>query len=74
MIARRRGARVISLAGPSSDPANALTPATLGALIPGLRQHDVYLCASPGLAVAVRAALRGAGLPRRQLHEEVFDF
>ncbi len=73
-IARYRGARVIYLVGPSSDPANALTPATLGAMVPGLREHDVYLCASPGLASAVRAALRGAGLPHRQLHEEVFGF
>lgn len=73
-IARRRGARVIYLVGPSSEPANALTPATLGAMIPGLPEHDVYLCASPGLAAIVRAALRGAGLPRRQLHEEVFGF
>lgn len=74
LIARRRNARVIYLVGPSSDPANALTPAALSALVPGLREHDVYLCASPGLAAAVRSALRGAGLPRRQLHEEVFDF
>ncbi|MBA3834234.1 MAG: ferric reductase, partial [Chthoniobacterales bacterium] len=73
-IARYRGARVIYLVGPSSDPANALTTATLGAMVPGLREHDVYLCASPGLATAVRAALRGVGLPRRQLHEEVFGF
>ncbi len=73
-IARYRGARVIYLVGPSSDPANALTPATLDAMVPGLREHDVYLCASPGLATAVRAALQGAGLPRRQLHEEVFGF
>ena len=73
-IARRHGARVIYLVGRSTDPANALTPATLTALVPGLRRHDVYLCASPSLAVAVRAALHGAGLPRRQLHEEVFVF
>ena len=73
-IARYRGARVIYLVGPSSDLANALTPATLNAMVPGLWEHDVYLCASPGLATAVRAALRGAGLPRRQLHEEVFGF
>jgi ferredoxin-NADP reductase len=73
-IARRRGARVIYLVGPSSDPANALTPAALQRLVPGLSHHDVYLCASPGLAGAMRAALHGAGLPRRRLHEEVFVF
>lgn len=39
-----------------------------------LRHHDVYLCASPGLSSAMRAALYGAGLPHRQLHEEVFSF
>jgi ferredoxin-NADP reductase len=65
---------VIYLTGPSADPAAALTPATLAAMIPDLREHDVYLRASPGLAAVVRAALRGAGLPRRQLHEEVFGF
>jgi predicted ferric reductase len=73
-IARHRGARVIYLIGPSSDPANALTPATLCAMVPGLWEHDVFLCASPGLATVVRASLRGAGLPRRQLHEEMFGF
>ena len=71
-IAWRRRARLIYLVGPSSDPANKLTPARLHALVPRLREHDVYLCASPGLSAAIRPALRKAGLPRRQLHEEVF--
>jgi predicted ferric reductase len=73
-IARRRRAQLIYLVGPSSDPANAPTPARLRALVPRLREHDVYLCASPGLSAAMRTALRKAGLPRRQLHEEVFAF
>jgi len=73
-IAQRRGARIIYLVGRSSDPANALTPERLSQLVPNLRHHDVYLCASPGLSSAMRAALHGAGLPRRQLHEEVFSF
>jgi predicted ferric reductase len=73
-IARRRSARLIYLVGPSSDPANALTPERLHALVPRLREHDVYLCASPRLSAAVRTALRKADLPRRQLHEEVFAF
>ena len=73
-LARRRGARVIYLVGPSSDPANALTSETLRQLIPGLRHHDVFLCASPSLSRAVRTALPGAGLPRGQLHEEEFSF
>ena len=73
-IARRRGARIMYLIGPSSDPANALTSDTLARLIPGLPEHDVLLCASPGLSRAIRRALLGAGLPRGQLHEEEFSF
>jgi ferredoxin-NADP reductase len=73
-IARRRGARVIYLVGRSSDPANALTSERLSQLVPRLRVHDVFLCASPGLSRTVKAALRDAGLPRNQLHEEEFAF
>jgi ferredoxin-NADP reductase len=73
-IARLRGARVVYLVGPSSDPANVLSAETLSQLIPGLRQHDVFMCASPRLSRAVRAALLNAGLPRDQLHEEEFSF
>lgn len=73
-IARRRGARIIYQIGPSSDPHNALTAERLNQLVPDLRHHDVYLCASPGLSQAMKAALYGAGLPHRQIHEEVFSF
>src|SRR3954454_16418870 len=73
-IARRRGARLIYLVGPSADPANALTAASLVRLVPGLPEHDVFLCASPGLSGAVRAGLLAAWLPREQLHEEEFAF
>jgi ferredoxin-NADP reductase len=32
------------------------------------------LCGPPGMADAVRDALRDAGLPAERLHEERFDF
>ncbi|WP_353647805.1 hypothetical protein ABLG96_13005 [Nakamurella sp. A5-74] len=73
-IARRRGARIVWLIGPSSHPANQITPADLHRLVPELAQSDVYLCASPPLARAVRSSLQQLGLPARQLHEEVFAF
>jgi len=73
-IARRRGARVIYLVGRSSDPSNALNRETLERMVPHLREHEVYLCASPALARAVKTALAGAGVPGRQLHEEDFSF
>jgi predicted ferric reductase len=69
-IARLRGARVEYLVGPDV----VLSPRTFRRLVPGLTQRDVYLCGPPGLATAVRDALRGAGLPEAQLHEERFAF
>jgi predicted ferric reductase len=70
-IAQRRGAEVKYLCGSSVGP---FTPGLFWYLVPGLLERDVYLCASPGMAAAVRRALFEAGLPRRQLHEERFDF
>ena len=43
-------------------------------MVPDLLRRDVYLCGPPGLAAAVRQALRAAGLPSGQLHEERFAF
>jgi ferredoxin-NADP reductase len=43
-------------------------------MVPDLVRRDVYLCGPPGLSTAVREALRGAGLPDAQLHEERFAF
>ena len=54
------------------DDVGPLTPELLTRLVPGLPDRDVYLCGPPGLAAALRLALRGAGLPDAQLHEERF--
>ena len=56
------------------DDIGPLTPDLLRRLVPGLTGRDVYLCGPPGLADAVRRALRQAGLPEGQLHEERFAF
>ncbi len=73
-IAAHRGARIVWMIGPSSDPALAITGWNLRRLVPRLAECDVYLCASPGLAQAVRTALFRAGVPRRRIHEELFSF
>jgi ferredoxin-NADP reductase len=73
-IAAYRGARIVWMIGPSSDPALAITGGNLRRLVPDLRESDVYLCASPGLAQALRSALHHAGVPRRRIHEESFSF
>jgi ferredoxin-NADP reductase len=73
-IARQRGAEILWMIGPSSTPELAMTGANLRRLAPDIADRDVYLCASPGLSVAVRSAVREAGLPRKRLHEEAFAF
>jgi ferredoxin-NADP reductase len=73
-IARRRGAEIVWMVGPSSAPAHRMTGENLRRLVPDVADRDVYLCASPGFSAAVRTALQDAALPRRRLHEEVFAF
>lgn len=71
-IARRRGAQIIWMIGPSSEPGLQMTSDNLRRLVPDIADRDVYLCTSPGLSAAVRSTIREAGLPRRRLHEEAF--
>jgi ferredoxin-NADP reductase len=70
-IAAKRRARVAYLLG---NDRTSLTAAGLRRLVPDLAERDVYMCGPPGLSDAVRAALRAAGLPAEQLHEERFSF
>jgi ferredoxin-NADP reductase len=73
-IAALRDANIIWVIGRSSDPSTSMAGDNLLRLVPDIAQRDVYLCASPGLASAVRAGLAEAGVPSGQLHEEVFAF
>jgi ferredoxin-NADP reductase len=73
-IARRKGAQVIYLVGPSTDPRNQLNLRTLRDYAGGLRDLDIYLCASPRMSASIRETLVRGGFPRRQLHEERFAF
>jgi len=51
-----------------------LTPELFHRLVPGLPDRDAYLCGPQALSTAARQALRQAGLPQHQLHEERFAF
>lgn len=73
-IAHRRGARVVYLVGPSTDPRNQLNLRTLRDHAGALRDMDIYVCASPKLSASIRYTLLRGGFPRRQLHEERFAF
>lgn len=62
---------VVTEPGGRSSP---LTARALLRLIPDLAAHEVYLCGPPGMTEAARRALRGAGIPRRHIHHESFEF
>jgi ferredoxin-NADP reductase len=72
-IAARRGATVHYLVGDRrSGGADLTSPATLQKLVPGLREHDVFVCGPDAMAAGVRTALRGSGVPARRIHHESF--
>ena len=54
--------------------ADPLSATALRQLAPGLHRMDVYLCGPPGMTAAAVAALREAGVPRRRIHHESFEF
>ena len=74
-IAATRGARLHYLLGSRSrlrhDP---LSPAVLTSLVPDLRWYDVYVCGPTGMTAAAIRALRAAGVRRRHIHHESFEF
>jgi predicted ferric reductase len=74
-IAESRGARLHVLVGSRSElGVDPLSTAALQANFPGLHEYDVYLCGPSGMSTSVTQALRAAGVPRRQIHHESFEF
>jgi predicted ferric reductase len=75
-LARRRGAVLHYVLGDHRDPAARalLGAAHLRRLVPGIARCDVFVCGPPAMADAVRANLRRAGVPRRQIVTERFAF
>jgi len=73
-IAARRKAKLWFVAGSRAElDSNPLTGGELTRRVPGLIDHDVYLCGPPGLTAAVTRELRDAGVRRRQIHRESFE-
>lgn len=74
-IAQQRGARLHILSGRRHELGHdPLSAAALTANFPDLRHYDVYLCGPEPRTAAARAALREAGVPRRCIHFESFEF
>jgi predicted ferric reductase len=75
LLADQRGANVHIITGRRAElGGDPLSAAALRANIPDLANHDVYLCGPPGMTAAAKQALRAAGVPRRHLHHESFEF
>jgi predicted ferric reductase len=74
-IAQARGARVHYLIGSRAQlGGDPLSARQLQALVPGLHRREAYLCGPAGMMEAAVTALRAAGVPRRRIHYESFEF
>jgi ferredoxin-NADP reductase len=74
-IAATRGVVVHYLTGSrrelGTDP---LSAANLARAVPALHRREAYVCGPPGMVDTTIASLRAAGMPRRRIHHESFDF
>ena len=52
----------------------AMSDEHLRSLVPGLDGQEAYVCGPAGMISAAAEALRAAGVPRRQIHVELFEF
>jgi predicted ferric reductase len=74
-IAAAKNATVHYVVGTRTDlGADPLSASVLRRLAPGLHRMDVYLCGPPGMTGTTVAALAEAGVPRRRIHYESFEF
>ncbi len=74
-IAAARGGTVYYVVGSRAEiGGNPLSPRLLRRLVPGLDQHEAYVCGPPGMVAAAVGALRAAGVPRKRIHNESFEF
>ncbi|GIG88527.1 ferredoxin reductase family protein [Plantactinospora endophytica] len=75
-LVRARGAQLHVLTGRTgagSPPNNPFDPDQLVALVPDIRERDVYVCGPPAMTSAVLRSLRALRVPRRQVHAERFS-
>jgi ferredoxin-NADP reductase len=74
-IAAARGAKLYYLVGSRAEiGGDPLSARMLRSLVPGLDGQEAYVCGPAGMISAAVEALRAAGVPRRQIHVELFEF
>ena len=59
--------------GAGHPPYEPFAPQHLAALVPDIRDRDVYVCGPPAMTAAVRHSLRALRVPREQIHTERFS-
>lgn len=59
---------------PPGEGRRVADPEALAALVPRLRDHDVYVCGPPAWMRLVHRSLADAGVPRHQVHDERFGW
>jgi ferredoxin-NADP reductase len=76
-LAAHRGAAIHYLVGRRGSPEmprDPLDATGLRALVPDVRDRDVYICGPLPLMESVRASLKALAVPRSQIHLERFAF
>jgi predicted ferric reductase len=76
-LAAHRGAAIhylVGRRGSTEMPRDPLDAAGLRALVPDVRDRDVYICGPLPLMELVRASLKALAVPRSQIHLERFAF
>jgi predicted ferric reductase len=74
-IAAARGATVHYVIGSRAElGGDPLSPRVLRSLVPAIDEQDVYVCGPDGMTSAAITALRAAGVPKRSIHRESFEF
>ncbi|GAA1875926.1 ferredoxin reductase family protein [Asanoa iriomotensis] len=58
--------------GAGLPPNFPFAPANLTAMVPDIRERDVYVCGPPAMTDTVLKALKEIGVPKRQVHAERF--
>jgi predicted ferric reductase len=75
-LARPRGAQVHVLTGRTgagNPPNTPFEPANLIAMVPDIRERDIFICGPTPMTMAVIRSLRALGVPRGQIHAELFS-
>jgi predicted ferric reductase len=74
-LARAKGAQLHVLSGRTgagNPPNSPFEPQNLLALVPDIRDREVFVCGPPAMTSAVLRSVRALGVPRRQVHAERF--